>query len=181
MNSSHLGLFCFFHDGSWKVNRVVKNSIGLELGLPRWLSGKESACSVGGAGAACLIPGSGRSPGGGHSSPFQYCCLENPMDRGAWKPPVRRITQSQTRLKWPSTALDRNRHIAPSGHLATGKNCMEKNGVCPSTPLGPQLTPVPEWSQNSKIQDRPGGTAPVYILTAGTRHLPQHCYLFSFS
>ena len=31
-----------------------------------------------------LIPGSGRSPGGGHGNPFQYSCLENPMDRGEW-------------------------------------------------------------------------------------------------
>ena len=30
------------------------------------------------------VPGSGRSPGGGHSNPLQYSCLENPMDRGAW-------------------------------------------------------------------------------------------------
>jgi len=29
------------------------------------------------------IPGSGRSPGGGHCNPFQYSCLENPMERGA--------------------------------------------------------------------------------------------------
>ena len=34
---------------------------------------------------ANLIPGSGRSPGGGNSNPFQYSCLENPMDRGAWR------------------------------------------------------------------------------------------------
>ena len=31
------------------------------------------------------IPGSGRSPGGGHGSLLQYSCLENPMDRGAWR------------------------------------------------------------------------------------------------
>ena len=31
-----------------------------------------------------LIPGSGRLPGVGNSSPLQYSCLENPMDRGAW-------------------------------------------------------------------------------------------------
>ena len=30
----------------------------------------------------CSIPGSGRSPGGGHGNPLQYSCLENPMDRG---------------------------------------------------------------------------------------------------
>jgi len=32
-----------------------------------------------------LIPGSGRSPGGGHGNPLQYSCLENPMDRKAWQ------------------------------------------------------------------------------------------------
>ena len=36
------------------------------------------------AGDADSIPGSGRSPGGGHGNPLQYPCLENPMDRGAW-------------------------------------------------------------------------------------------------
>ena len=41
------------------------------------------------------IPGSGRLPGGGHSNPLQYSCLENPMDRGAWQATV----HSQTRLK----------------------------------------------------------------------------------
>ena len=38
-----------------------------------------------------LIPGSGRSPGGGHSNPLQYSCLENPRDRGAWRAPVQRV------------------------------------------------------------------------------------------
>ena len=38
-----------------------------------------------------LILGSGRSPGGGHGNPLQYSCLENPMDRGAWR--VRRVTK----------------------------------------------------------------------------------------
>ena len=44
------------------------------------------------------IPGSGRSPGGGLGNPFQYSCLENPMDRGAWWATVYRITQSETWL-----------------------------------------------------------------------------------
>ena len=42
------------------------------------------------------IPGSGRSPGGGHGNPFQYSCLENPMDRGAWQATVHGVTKSQT-------------------------------------------------------------------------------------
>ena len=46
---------------------------------------------------------SGRSPGGGHGNPLQYSCLENPMDREAWKATVHEITKSQTRLKQLST------------------------------------------------------------------------------
>ena len=48
-----------------------------------------------------LIPGSGRAPGGGHGSPLQYSCLENPMDIGAWQAKSRG-SQSQTWLKWLS-------------------------------------------------------------------------------
>ena len=43
-----------------------------------------------------LIPGSGRSPAGGHGNPRQYSCLENPMDRAAWKDTVHRVARSWT-------------------------------------------------------------------------------------
>ena len=46
--------------------------------------GKESACSAEDIDAG-LIPGLGRSPGGGHGNPLQCSCLENPMDRGGTK------------------------------------------------------------------------------------------------
>ena len=46
------------------------------------------------------VPGSGRFPGGGNGSPLQYSCLENPMDRGAWRAMVHGIAKSQTWLKW---------------------------------------------------------------------------------
>ena len=42
-----------------------------------------------------LIPGSGRPPGEGNGNPFQYSCLENSMDRGAWQTTVHGITKSQ--------------------------------------------------------------------------------------
>ena len=45
------------------------------------------------------IPGLERSPGGGHSNPLQYSCLENTMDRGAWQAMVHRVAKSQRRLK----------------------------------------------------------------------------------
>ena len=49
------------------------------------------------------IPGSGRSPGGGHDNPFQYSYLENPINRVSWWAPVHSVTQSTTRLKRLST------------------------------------------------------------------------------
>ena len=43
-----------------------------------------------------LIPGSGRSPGGGHGNPLQYSCLMNPRDREAWRATVHRVAKGQT-------------------------------------------------------------------------------------
>ena len=65
------------------------------IGLPCSSNGKESACNAGGPG---LIPGSGRSSGEGNGSPLQYSCLENPMDRVAWRATVHKFTKSWTRL-----------------------------------------------------------------------------------
>ena len=48
------------------------------------------------AGDVGSIPGSGRSPRGGHGNPLQYSCLENSMERGAWQPTVHRVTESDT-------------------------------------------------------------------------------------
>ena len=53
----------------------------------------ESAYSAGDPG---LIPGLGRSPGEGNGNPRHYSCLENPMDRGAWRATVHGVTKSQT-------------------------------------------------------------------------------------
>ena len=46
-----------------------------------------------------LIRELGRTPGGGHGNPIQYSCLENPVDRGAWRATVYGVTKSQTQLK----------------------------------------------------------------------------------
>ena len=60
------------------------------MGFPSGSDGKESAWS---AGNQDLIPGSGRSPGKGNSYPLQYSCLENPVDRGAWRTTVHSVTK----------------------------------------------------------------------------------------
>ena len=49
--------------------------------LSWWCSGKESTCNAGDKDDKYLIPGSGRSPEGGHGNPLQYSCLEDPMNR----------------------------------------------------------------------------------------------------
>ena len=50
-----------------------------------------------------LIPGSRRFPGEGNGSPLQYSCLQNLMDRGAWRSTVHGVTKSQMPLKRLST------------------------------------------------------------------------------
>ena len=59
--------------------------------LPRWHSGKESACHWVDTGDSGSIPGSGRSPGVGNSNLLHYSCLDNSMGRGAWLASVHRL------------------------------------------------------------------------------------------
>ena len=56
---------------------------------------KESACNVRDLGS---IPGSKRSPGGGNGNPLQYSCLDNPINKRAWRATVYGVAKSQTRL-----------------------------------------------------------------------------------
>ena len=65
------------------------------LGFPDGSDSEEAACDAGDLGS---IPGLGSSPGEGNGSPFQYSCLENSMDRGAWQAIVHGVTKSWTRL-----------------------------------------------------------------------------------
>ena len=62
------------------------------------LNGKYSACSAGDTGDVGSILALQRSIGRGNGNPFQYSCLENSMDRGAWWAAVHGITKSRTRL-----------------------------------------------------------------------------------
>ena len=80
-------------------------------GLPQWLSGKEPTRNTGDIGDMDSIPGSGRSPGGGNGNPLQYSCLENPMDREAWKAIVDGVTRVRHDLATEHT-----------GHNTTSQN-----------------------------------------------------------
>ena len=64
-------------------------------GLPGGTNGKKNLpANAGDMREVGSIPGLGRSPGGGHGSPLQYSCLENPMERGAWQATVHRVAES---------------------------------------------------------------------------------------
>ena len=60
---------------------------------------KNSPANAGGVRDTGSIPWLGRSAGGGHGSPLQYSCLENPVDRGAWQAMVHGVAKSLTLLE----------------------------------------------------------------------------------
>ena len=89
-----------------KLREIVKDreaSVSAVLGVTRdsqvALVVRHPLANAGGVGDLGLISGLGRSPGGGHGNPFQYSCLENPMDRGAWQATIHSVAKDLTQLK----------------------------------------------------------------------------------
>ena len=64
-------------------------------GFPGGSDGKDSACNAGDPGS---IPGLERSPGEGNGNPLQYSCLENSMERRAWRATAHGVTKNWTQL-----------------------------------------------------------------------------------
>ena len=77
---------------------MIYSLSGYTEGLPGCAVVKNPPASAGNVRDLGLIPGSGRCPGQGNGNPFQYSCLENPTDRGAWWASVQGITKNQTRM-----------------------------------------------------------------------------------
>ena len=90
---------CFFF---FKPNNTEKKNVNSNNNLAKnWASQvmlvvKNPPTNTGDIRDGGLIPGLGRSPGGGHGNPLQYSCLENPMDRGAWWATVQGNKESDT-------------------------------------------------------------------------------------
>ena len=73
----------------FKINLLLNES----MGFPGGSAVKNTSANIGDTDQG-LIPGLGRSPGGGNGNPLQYSCLENPMDRGACRATVHGVTKS---------------------------------------------------------------------------------------
>ena len=94
-NKTGVGMWELSHPLLARYLRMIRQASLTHLTAWRGSDGKESTCNARDLGS---VPGSGRSPGGGHGNLLQYSCLENPMDRGAWRATVHGVAESRTRL-----------------------------------------------------------------------------------
>ena len=78
-----------------RATELLRNNVHVVIINRASQVSQTSACNAGDPG---LISGSGRSLEGGNGNPLQYSCLENSMDRGAWRATVHRVAKSRTRL-----------------------------------------------------------------------------------
>ena len=112
-------------------NTGSRFTVFLGLGFPGGSDSKESACN---AGDPDSIPGSGRNPGEGNGYPLQYSCLENFIDRGAWRATVLGVTKRHnwatntfTCLQWLCSFSHQDSALA--WELASGNKASESNSV----------------------------------------------------
>ena len=138
--------------------------VSLPWGLPRGLSGKESARNAGDWGS---ILGLGRSPGGGYGNPLQNSCLENPMDGGAWWATVLGVAKSQMQLSTHMhTPSPPNVQLLASSLLTWHQyRQIQSPAVCPALcwdSVCPILHPGPGTGENTQRKALPR-TPPVPV------------------
>ena len=98
---------------------------------------KNLPANAGDTGEGGLVPGSGRSPGEGNGNLFQYSCLNNPMDREAWRATVHGVAESQTKLSnWTQAhirtdCIHRELYSVFYGDL-NGKEILKRGDTCVS-------------------------------------------------
>ena len=132
--------------GQWSLSGQLSGAQGMKYWLyPGGLMAKNLPANAGDGGNVSSIPGSGRSPWGGHGNPLQYSCLKNPMDRGPWWATVHGVTRSQIRLSthtgdkvsWKQMGCNPGLVVALSVHQYI------EWLLCPRYWLGPG---TPSWS-----------------------------------
>ena len=134
-NHIHLLLFIYFGHTAWLAGSQFPNqglnpgpcSVSPESQNPLASMVKNLPFNAGDTRDVSLLPESGRSPGVGNGNPLQYSCLENPMDRGAWRATVHRVTESDT-----------TEHIHTPTHTHRGHQGTPKT-ACTSCRVEPQV------------------------------------------
>ena len=108
---------------SWCLKTVILNHFitFFKMGFSGGAVAKNSPANAGDARDMGSIPGWGRSPGEGNGNPLQYSYLGNPIDRGAWRATVHRVTKSQT---WLNNWIRTNRHQYWLTELLQSKGCV---------------------------------------------------------
>ena len=145
------------------------------------------------AGDPGLIPGMGRSPGGGHGNPLQDSGLENPMDRGAWPATVYRVAKSRTQLAKQDTCvyLTLTTVVAIITDRKLLELCHPCNAVCSciKTLFGgpayldgiPQALVCITWRSCSNVDSGSAGLAEtqVSVFPAGSQVMPRDVGLWT--
>ena len=99
---------CVDHNKLWKILNEMGIPDHLICLLRNLYAGQEATVRSGHGTTDCFQIGkSSMSSGEGNGTPLQYSCLENPMDRGAWKAAVHGVTEAWTRLKRLSSSSSR--------------------------------------------------------------------------
>ena len=145
------------------IEKYLTIYVNIFLGFPSGSDGKESACNAGAPGS---IPEWGRSPGEENGNPFQYSCLENSVDRGAWWATVH-VSQSWTRLSEHGTAWS----VEIDGHALL-------QGIFPPQGLNPRLLCLLPWQADSLPLAPPG--SPLFFPISGQCPNQVSPALFSF-
>ena len=115
-----------------QVPFTASQAFGSKSAFPGGFVSKESVCSAGDLGST---PGSGRSPGEGDDNPLQDSCLENPMDRGAWRATVHGVTESLTGLSCRTTAGFRVERLLETWLQSCFTGCSHTVAAAPNAQL----------------------------------------------
>ena len=125
--------------------------------------GKDSACNARDLGS---IPGSGQSPGEVNGNPIQYSCLENPMDREAWRATVHRVAKSWTWLNDEHTHL-----ISEGADISPGTINLLCILLCEASPFKEVLGPSMKWTSRAAYLYQPCDMYSDDLAFASTIHI----------
>ena len=135
------------------------------------------------AGDVGLIPGSRRSPGEGNGNPLRYSCLENPMDRGAWRATVHGVPKSQTHTIREGRGCREEggaakKHQCSLGAGSCSKRSAQFNSVAQSCPT--LFNPSDCSTRGFPVHHQLPGLTQTYVHKVGDAIQPSHPLLSPF-